>query len=230
MEIDNSSADEAKTSTRSKLRRVAVAVASALILGAAGSGLWEMLFKPGLGRLGRFLLNLATLGSVTIRDFAYQSAALDPTPLASLQLIVLLAQVPLFLIVLVMTDRPMRRIVRSRLARKAVAGGRKEPYVAYRIRTETLYRRLRLLIIGLNLLISLYTLTAAAVLNQAVIVYRVFHTDLAICRPHLSNDEWIQLLSRFASMRSKADYEALHERLAAVAKAANRRLVSTDTW
>ena len=60
-------------------KSVVWAILGAIILGAIGSGLWDMLAKPGLGTVGRLLLNIVTLGSKTIRDAAYSSAALNPT-------------------------------------------------------------------------------------------------------------------------------------------------------
>lgn len=76
-------------------RRPALVVAGTVLLGIVGSGLWDVVAKPGLGWLGRATLNIITFGSEFVRDAAYVSAALDPTPLSSLVLMVLLVPLPL---------------------------------------------------------------------------------------------------------------------------------------
>src|SRR5205814_206691 len=53
-----------------------------LIVGV--SLLYDFLVKPGITNVGRFLLDVITLGSKSIRDSAYSSAALNPTPLSAL--------------------------------------------------------------------------------------------------------------------------------------------------
>ena len=58
-------------------------------MGLISTGLWDLLFKPGLTHVGRVFLTVITLGSETMRDGAYASAALDPTPLPSLMLLLL---------------------------------------------------------------------------------------------------------------------------------------------
>src|SRR2546423_480145 len=78
-------------------KSVVWAILGAIILGAIGSGLWDMLAKPGLGTVGRLLLNIVTLGSKTIRDAAYSSAALNPTALPSLIFLAVGSFLPLYL-------------------------------------------------------------------------------------------------------------------------------------
>lgn len=57
-----------------------------ILLGALGSGLWELALKP-LGRwLGKSLLTVATLGSNSVRDDIYREAAKGIHEASSLQL------------------------------------------------------------------------------------------------------------------------------------------------
>src|SRR5205807_1241025 len=72
-----------------------------IILGAIGSGVWDSLAKPGLSRFGRIILNTVTLGSESARDSAYSSAALDPTPIAPLLIILILSFIPLVIAIFV---------------------------------------------------------------------------------------------------------------------------------
>jgi hypothetical protein len=50
-------------------------VVGALVLGALGSGLWELLFKPLLAWITTLFLNIATLGINSLRDDLYAEIA-----------------------------------------------------------------------------------------------------------------------------------------------------------
>lgn len=67
-----------------------------VILGMVGTALWEMFVRPGLSHGGRVFLTLFTLGSSTIRDYAYANAALDPFPLASVLLLLGVLTLPIY--------------------------------------------------------------------------------------------------------------------------------------
>jgi len=62
-----------------------------LILGAIGSGIWEILFRPGLSRVGSFIVSI----SGKANEAVYQNAALDPTLVASLFLLLLTIYIPM---------------------------------------------------------------------------------------------------------------------------------------
>src|SRR2546428_10144040 len=66
-----------------------------ILLGVIGNGLWALIFGPGLGAVGRVLLTVGTLGSQTLRDWTYANAALDPTPLPSLMMLILVGMLPI---------------------------------------------------------------------------------------------------------------------------------------
>ncbi|MGB8479205.1 MAG: hypothetical protein WCE63_10225 [Acidobacteriaceae bacterium] len=46
-----------------------------LILGALGSGLWELALKPGGQWIAKAILTVATLGSISLKDGVYRQAA-----------------------------------------------------------------------------------------------------------------------------------------------------------
>jgi len=80
-------------------KRAVLAVIGAIILGAIGSGLWEMIAKPGLSSLGRLFLTLVTFGSESARNNAYADAALDPTAIPSLVLLLQFSAIPFYALI-----------------------------------------------------------------------------------------------------------------------------------
>jgi hypothetical protein len=78
-----------------------ITIIGVVLLGVLGSILYDLLVKPGLTTGGRVVLKILTLGSATLRDAAYESAALDPTPVTGLLLLYIPVMValgiPLFL-------------------------------------------------------------------------------------------------------------------------------------
>src|SRR5258706_15731169 len=95
------------------LRRAIWTIAVIIFYHVVGAALWEEIARPGLSRFGRLLLSIATFGSVKIRDSAYASAALDPTPLAPLVLVTILASIFVFLPLGFMTSRVLRGRLRA---------------------------------------------------------------------------------------------------------------------
>src|SRR5438093_12386009 len=58
------------------------AVLGTIVLGAIGSGVWEMVARPGVSKFGHFVLFLFTFGSQRLKDVAYAAASLDPHTVA----------------------------------------------------------------------------------------------------------------------------------------------------
>ena len=69
------------------LKQAPITIAGMLILGIVGSTLYDLLVKPGLTSAGRQILDAITFGSVTLKNAAYSSAAIDPTPVSALVLL-----------------------------------------------------------------------------------------------------------------------------------------------
>jgi hypothetical protein len=102
------------------------ATVGAITIGVLGSGMWDLLAKPGLGRLSRLAISLVTLGSSAVRDIPYASAALDPASLPGLLIILLLGILPFVggvAVLLIRYSRPwIRNRLRSRMQQLRVAG------------------------------------------------------------------------------------------------------------
>jgi len=199
-------------------------VLATLLLGAAGSGLWDMLFKPGLGRLGRLFLSMTTLGSHRIRDLAYESAALNPTPVAGLVGIAVLAWAPFVILAFVLGVRTSRSQRRESLTGDALGTGQR---LARLISSE---RRASRVITVAMILVGVSTFTAGSVLNQAVLIWRVFNANLTICAPYLDSSDQTALRAEFASVRTAEDYGRIATKLETISRRQVRRLVSQALW
>ena len=46
-------------------------------------------------------------------------------------------------------------------------------------------------------------------LNQSILIWRCFNSDLELCRPNLNDEQYFQLKSDYASMRSRSDYQEI---------------------
>ncbi|PYS27914.1 MAG: hypothetical protein DMF75_19615 [Acidobacteria bacterium] len=101
------------TTPPGKKRRIAWVVLGTVILGAVGSGLWDLLMKPGVSRFGRLFLGIITFGSKTLRDSAYSSAALDPTSLPALVILWLVAGSAMFIILINSVSRTTKAFSRN---------------------------------------------------------------------------------------------------------------------
>lgn len=207
-------------------------IALTLILSVIGSGLWDLLFKPGITVVGRTLLAIATFGSETIRDLAYASAALDPTPLPALSVFLIASWFPLFsasfLIGNMAGGRSGDKSVQD--ARDTASGDNDKLISLLESKLDKLKRR-RNWFVGISLLIvCLFSLTAGAVLSQSVAIWRVFHANVAICSPYISELEEKQFKARFASMVNRQEYLAISNDLNEIAKRNSIKLQQAQLW
>ena len=207
-------------------RRVIVTILGTLLLGAAGSGLWDIVFKPSLTKGGRLILTVLTLGSDRIRDLAYESAALDPTPVSSLVMVIQLSAIPFLIAITVGFVEFGAPRLRLKLESKIVSdqsSGKSDP-------RQRFSRRMAVFIIVWSVIFGIFTYTSAKVLNQSILIWRTFHADLAICAPVLSQEQQKLFSARFASMRTRAEYKEIHEDLAGVASSAGLKLIPNELW
>jgi hypothetical protein len=73
--------------------RSPVTVVGIILLSITATVVYDLAVKPGLSSAGRFFLNIMTLGSQKVQDTAYAEAAIDPTPVTSLILLLFLVGV-----------------------------------------------------------------------------------------------------------------------------------------
>jgi hypothetical protein len=199
-------------------RRVAIGVVGTILLGAAGSALWEMIFKPGLTGSARAFASLTTLGSRRVSDWVYQSAALDPAAGASVGALFLFGYIPLWVAMGWIWADPLARIT-SRRYLLTFQSPRKRLNALKRIRQRWFWS----LILAVCLLM---TLPAAYLINRAVIARRVFVANVAILAPHITDAEYKRLYAQFSAMRSRSDYDNVERRLNELARVSRVKLVT----
>ena len=211
---------------------------SALFLAVIGNGIWELFAKPGLTKCNRIILNVITLGSAKIRDAAYASAALDPTPLASLQIILLVSTLPLALAVLLflvefggpIIEEKIDAIVDELIRENKDEKDKKIRDARIREGLRSLKRKASLALISVTLVISIAGLVGVKILNQALLVYRTYQADMDICGPYMTFTEEKMLRARFASVKSREDYVQIHHSLEKLASKNGTKLNDIDLW
>jgi hypothetical protein len=213
-------------------RNVASATVFTLILGVLSSALWDIVFKPGLTQFGRFVLDTMTLGSSALKDLAYASAALDPTPLPALIGILIASTVPFALFGILLAIPIADRIVGQTLNQLDALA--EKPTAEFLREQIAKLRRLRRWMVGIGsvflLVLGCITVTAFSVLNQSVVIWRVFHANVRICGPFISEKDDKKFRARFAAVKSKNDYVSIANDLAAIAKTNSVSLVPYNPW
>jgi hypothetical protein len=188
------------------------ALLGAIAIGVIGSGLWDMLAKPGLGRLGRLFLTLVTLGSESARSQAYADAALDPTPLPSLILLLFLYALPFLVLLGDVTAKGTRFLFGTKLKELRPGG----------------YRVISITILAMFLLAASWGFVKFLTVNQSVLIYRVFNANMRICAPYLSDSEERKFKARFAAVKTRSDYLAIEEDLKKLAVSKSIGLVNQN--
>ena len=174
------------------MRRAPITVVGVILLGIVGSTVYDLLVKPGITSFGRFILDIITLGSTTLRNAAYSSAALDPTPVTSLVLL----QAGLF----VVAFPAVRLIARARndrekeMIRKKLENaveGEKDAQEPERLKRKI--RKLKIFFWAIFIPWWIVLFVAFAVHNQSVVVWRAFNVNLTILAPQITPDQKAQL-------------------------------------
>jgi hypothetical protein len=203
-----------------------------LLLGVISSGLWDFLFKPGITKIGRVLLAIVTFGSESIRDSAYASAALDPTPLPALVGVLLASWLPL-IVASGLLGKVLGRQSGNRTIQNVeeIAGGDDGKIVELLKKQVNRRRKLLNWLVGIFLVVlGVISLTTGAVLNQSIAVWRLFHANIAICSPYIPDVKEKQLRGRFASMTSRQEYMDISGELAEIAKNNGIKLQQAQLW
>lgn len=197
-------------------RPAPVSIAGVLLMGVIGSSLYDMAIKPGIGSVGKYFLTVVTLGSESIRNSVYASAALDPTSRA--QITTLSVCVGIF------SAFTIAAILIPGLRRKLNAEGAQGD--AFRASSRRLRKHLIVLVLASTLMVNAITL----MLSQSISIWRTYNANLKILAPHISDSERALLEARFASVKTKDEYVMLRGDMAAIAKAKGAELRVDDSW
>jgi hypothetical protein len=75
-----------------------------------------------------------------------------------------------------------------------------------------------------------YSYVSAQVMNQSVLISRVFQADLRICGPYMTTDAEKQLRAQFTQVHTKTDYREVAVKLESTAQEAKTRFVQVELW
>jgi hypothetical protein len=210
----------------SRAAKVGLGVIGTLVLGAIGSGIWEILFRPGLTHFGNFITSVSAIADRVV----YTTAALDPTPVSSLVVLLVLVQIPMFFVMWMVHKGFIQPAVERRMImqmdkimEEAASHSDSDEYIEKRVRSKI--RAIALFGILFGLAFFLLFAFAYTIENRAVLVWRVFHQNFDICKPYLTDDAQERLLAEFRSMRSGTDFERVRAQLDS---AASQNRISLD--
>jgi len=206
----------AKRCTRNVLwgRRAPITVVGVLLFGIVGSALYDFFVKPGINIFAETVFNILTLGSQQVKDFSFNTAALDPTSTPALILLIVAASLAALL--------PFDRLIQKRLRRAKTNVDVSDPRKIFVLKWIVL----PLLIIFQMALVFL----PLNIFNQAILTWRVFNADIAIVAPVVDEEQIKALRAQFASMHSEDDYRAIHKELSVIAENKKIRLRSEQPW
>ena len=151
--------------------------------------------KPGVGWLGSSILNVITLGSESIRDNAYAAATMEPTSVPSLMLyLVLLVFLSIPIFSLLLPKISTRKVAMHLIQQESDAEptdeqqeietadlNASESLLASVMANKTRLKRTRVVamtVLGLALGMLYYRF---AVMNQSVLIWRAFNSDMRSC-------------------------------------------------
>lgn len=217
-----------------------LAFASALLVGALGSGLWE-LAKPALVLASSFALDVVTLGLGSLRDGLYEEAARRP-PTQVGTLVLFTALIVLFLhsrndiVQIALHRRLLMRLPRSRGKRSptevAIVEDAGQPVPPRPALTPTLAAGISKfefwgVVIGAPFFALLIVVIMAFVSFRSSYVGRaISHFDqlAVIAAPYMSEAELREVRGTFAQVRTREQYVAVVDRLKDVARRNQQRV------
>ena len=211
----------------SRWKKAVLGIVGAILIGAIGSGLWDVGVKPGGKWLGRAILDVATLGSAAVKDATYREAAKGFHEETGLELYSQIVVLPLVFLLGATTGW----LAAYKVVKVPPSSPVREPD------DSTIPKMLRRR--SLNLLYTvelalLFMLTYAGVqlleLRQANQACTFYSQSMAICRPYIDEHQAQMLASRFAGIQRKADYIGIIDDLRRIAASNQRQLPDYQPW
>lgn len=214
------------------LRQTSITIVGVLLLTLVGSTLYDLLVRPGLTSFGRLILDVVTFGSTTLRDAAYSSAALDPTPVTAillLQVVLVFAVLPGLIVVSRAMEARRDKAIEKKFD-EAPDGEVKTLLESELERSRGIERRMTILFWVIFIPWFAAILVGGTVHNQSVLIWRVFHADIAILTPYIAPNEKAQMIAQFAAMETGNDYQVIRDRMDALAKDLGVKIKNIETW
>jgi hypothetical protein len=192
-------------------------VAGAVVLGAFGSGLWELAIKPGGVWFFQAVLSAVTFGSKHLKDQVYLQAARGHHEAIAGDAVMLL-----FVFLGLFTGAALHML--SEIHRPDIAESSAPKFV---FKSSRFLSRA----LGVSLLaLSAFMLVRSAESQTATDLCTFFDQSLSICSPYLDDHEVRLLKARFAALRSRDEYIEMTDQLRRIASANHVKLPDYTPW
>jgi hypothetical protein len=209
-------------------------VLGVIVLGALGSGFWEIVLKPAFVHASYGLMTLSSLGIESVRTGIYEGIATGSTSRAGVQTLNLVTLLTVALSALVF-NYFLIHYVESQRERKRLDGSaeqRKSPEeLIQQLRKLLKFQRGLLYWLGFWILLMsgmlLVDLSRVFYENAAVVH---FQQALKIAAPYLSDTDRATVESRFAQIHSKSEYVAIVDGLARTATEHGQQVPAFNAW
>lgn len=208
-------------------------IAGVIIIGVVGSAIYDALVKPGFNIVSKVFFDLITFGSQTVRDYAFSNAALDPTALPSMFVFLTMTGVSVGIIIIVnmkVRRRWRRELTSSFESLTPLQKEQEQEQGNLNQSDRKKIKRLRYLDWLLDgLMIALIFITTT-VMNQSILVWRVYNANENIIAPYVSPSEMLKMKSQFSQIKTEKEYKDLYEVMHAIALKNKVELRSESTW
>ncbi len=216
----------------------ALGICATIVLGALGSGLWDVALKPVFAWIGRAILTGLTFGFASMRDSYYVDVARGQNDRASLWLASVSVIAGIYFFTAMFAYRRGRR--KGRLAAKedwkrieAKFPSQEARLAAVDMEAMRLNREIeKLERIGILLAVLVISFLLFRVISLEYVSSAASHfeQDFAICSPYISETDRLFIRSQYAQMRSRDDYNRLLQRLEDVAHSNGVSLPEFTPW
>jgi hypothetical protein len=194
-----------------------------IILGALGSGLWNVVFAPLGSALTRGFLSLVTLGVEAAKDSVYDKAAIGFSEKTSQEVVAVFVEMIMSIpVVIAVAEWRIRCYKKPTLADVTLAGNA----------ASSSRRRRRIE----NALIVLMFLVASVFFVQCLLTFYTnsvtgnFHRTLAVVAPHISSEQRVYYAARFARVHTRKEFVALFAELNALAEQNGEKRSDFSPW
>lgn len=199
--------------TNSNLPKLLLWLSGTLVIGALGSGLWEVAFKPGLYWLGNALLDIGTLGLTSLRDGIYEEIARGSYERAS--------EKTFSILVGIFAGMPITAITIALLSSRKAEGP------PSRLMGLLRYQRV-IILLGV-------ALSAFLIIQSARLIYinrAANHLEQLqrIVAPYVPPEQGIVYASRASQLHTRQQYVELLDELTEVAKKNNAYVPTFDIY
>jgi hypothetical protein len=200
--------------------KVSLGLVGALAIAGLGNGVWELLYRPGIGVLGRSASAIAGRMEAAV----YTSAALDPTSISSLIVLLLIlglaaaATVASVIAVFIFPKLFKRQFFPPDPHDHQTEQSYLQALDAYEKASNKRRKLRRAALVAAALYVVGFGFLVFSTQSESILVWRTFHQNLDICAPYLDEQQRLQIQAAFRQIKSKPDFEAIKLQLDHVAE------------